>query len=129
MKRDEFTDTLKEAAWQVVKENPGIDCAEWISTLIRQFPTEVVDALGTDPYDVHHILTDWWDSEDYTDPDGINETYQGFSEYYYNDLDYLHEQIDKAERRIYELSQELRHRDNEILGLQTVIKEMKNPPN
>lgn len=129
MKRDEFTDNLKEAAWQVVKENPGIDCSEWIRTLIRQFPTEVVDALGTDPEDVHHILTDWWDSEDYTTPDGINETYQGFSEYYYNDLDYLHEQIDKAERRIYELSQELRQRDKEILELQNTIKGMKTPPN
>lgn len=83
---DEFLADLKQAAWTVVKENPGIDCCGWINMLIQQFPAEVVDALGTNPYEVHHILTDWWESEDYTDPDGVNDTFRELSEYYCRDI-------------------------------------------
>lgn len=117
-------DALKEAAWRVVKRNPGIDCSEWIDTLIREYPTRVVDVLGTDPQDVYHVLTDWWESEDYTDPDGVNDTYQGLSEYYYCDVDYLHECLSKAEHKIYELSQEIRRRDKELVRLKNAIAEL-----
>lgn len=62
----DFIQELKDAAWNVLKENPGIDCPEWIDILIRQYPTEVVDAFGSNPPEVHHQLTDMWEME-YTD--------------------------------------------------------------
>ena len=62
----DFVQELKNAAWNVLKENPGIDCPEWIDILIRQYPTEVVDAFGSNPPEVHHQLTDLWEME-YTD--------------------------------------------------------------
>ena len=62
----DFLQEVKEAAWNIVKENPGIDRSAWIDALIRQYPTEVVDAFGVDPTEVYKDLCDLWDAE-YTD--------------------------------------------------------------
>lgn len=40
----DFVEELKACAYNIVRENPGIDRSEWIDELIRQYPTEVVDA-------------------------------------------------------------------------------------
>lgn len=63
----DFYGELKTAAWNVLHENPGIDMGEWAGILMRQYPTEVVDALGSNPEDVYAALADLWESE-YTDP-------------------------------------------------------------
>ena len=44
---DEFYAELKDAAWNILHENPGTDFGDWQIMLIEQYPTEVVDALGT----------------------------------------------------------------------------------
>lgn len=44
----DFVGELQEAAWAVLKGNPGTDMAEWIELLFEQYPAEVIDALGTD---------------------------------------------------------------------------------
>lgn len=52
---DEATDfyaDLKEAAWNILHENPDTDMESWKMMLIEQYPTEVVDALGTNPPEV-----------------------------------------------------------------------------
>lgn len=64
----DFVQELKDCAWNVIRENPGIGRTEWIDTMIRQYPLEVVDAFGTNPPEVYHGLTDLWETE-YTDPD------------------------------------------------------------
>ncbi|MBD5219515.1 MAG: hypothetical protein HDS72_04630 [Bacteroidales bacterium] len=59
----DFLQELKDCAWNVVMENPGIDMAEWMDELLSQYPAEVVDALGTDATEVHHALNELWKAE------------------------------------------------------------------
>ncbi|MDD6889272.1 MAG: hypothetical protein PUD39_03325 [Bacteroidales bacterium] len=78
----DFYAELKEAAWNVLHENPGIDFGEWSQSLIEQYPTEVVDALGATP-DIYASLADMWDSDDFTDEDtGECHTFGRWSEYF-----------------------------------------------
>lgn len=103
----DFMLELKQAAWNIVRENPGIDRPEWIDELIRQYPTEVVDAYGTNPPEVFQELSDLWDME-YTNPE--TEEWHSFaywSEYFANDLDVLHDKLDRANESIRELETEV----------------------
>lgn len=103
----DFLQELRDAAWNIVKENLGIERQDWIDTLIRQYPTEVVDAYGTDPWEVNHSLSDLWEME-YTDPDtGEWNSFAGWSEYFATDPDSLRDQLERANGRIRELETEL----------------------
>lgn len=109
----DFIQELKDCAWNVVRENPGIDRSDWIDTLIQQYPCEVVDAYGTNPPEVYHELSDLWEME-YTDPEtGEWNTFAGWSDYLANDPDSLRDQLARANERIKELETEivlLRHK-------------------
>ncbi len=79
----DFNAELKEAAWNILHENPGTDFGSWQEMLVEQYPTEVVDALGTNPPEVFAELSDWWDCMDYDD--GILEipyTFHDWAEYF-----------------------------------------------
>lgn len=79
----DFYADLKDAAWNILHENPGTDFGDWQMMLIEQYPTEVVDALGTNPPEVFAELSDWWDSMDYDD--GVLEiphTFREWAEYF-----------------------------------------------
>lgn len=79
----DFYADLKEAAWNILHENPGTDFGDWQMMLIEQYPTEVVDALGTNPPEVFAELSDWWDCMDYDD--GVMEiphTFREWAEYF-----------------------------------------------
>ncbi len=79
----DFYAELKEAAWNILHENPGTDFGDWQNMLIEQYPTEVVDALGSNPFDVFAELSDWWDTVDYDD--GVLEipyTFRNWAEYF-----------------------------------------------
>lgn len=72
---DELMDELKAAAFEYLLLNPGSDFGDWQQGLISDYPTEVIDALGTDPHEVHSALADLWES-DYEDPQtGIEQKY------------------------------------------------------
>lgn len=58
---------LKDVAFEYLLLNPGSEFGDWQQGLISGCPTEVVDALGTDPETVYASLADIWES-DYTDP-------------------------------------------------------------
>lgn len=76
----DFNQELKDAAWNVLHDNPGSDYNDWEQTLLEQYPTEVVDALGTSPEDVFAQLADWWENWTYEDENtGICETFQDWS--------------------------------------------------
>lgn len=60
-------DELKAAAFEYLLLNPGSEFGDWQQGLIEQYPTEVVDALGSNPEEVYAELADLWES-DYTDP-------------------------------------------------------------
>ncbi|MBD5195179.1 MAG: hypothetical protein HDS87_05605 [Bacteroidales bacterium] len=105
----DFVEELKTCAFNIVKENPGIDRSEWIDELIRQYPTEVVDAYGTNPSEVFKELSDLWEME-YTDPETHKwNSFAGWSEYFATDPDILHDQLDRANERIRELEAEVAH--------------------
>lgn len=79
----DFYAELKEAAWNILHENPDTDFENWKMMLIEQYPTEVVDALGTNPPEVFAELSDWWDSMGYDD--GITDlcyTFRDWAEYF-----------------------------------------------
>lgn len=79
----DFYADLKEAAWNILHENPGTDFGDWQMMLIEQYPTEVVHALGTNPPEVFAELSDWWDCMDYDD--GVMEiphTFREWAEYF-----------------------------------------------
>ncbi len=111
---EEVTDwdaELVEAGWNIIRENPGIDCGEWINELLRQYPAEVVDALGSNPPEVFASLADWWEYKEYTDPEtGEWHTLREWSEFYATDPDCLQERLEAANDRIRELEKELSKR-------------------
>lgn len=59
----DFYGELKQCAWNVLHENPGMDMDEWLETLMRQYPTEVVDAIGSHPAETYASLCELWDVE------------------------------------------------------------------
>lgn len=74
---------LKDAAWNVLHDCPGCDCGDWMQELFEQYPSEVVDALGVNPYEVRAQLEDCWDSMDYEDKrTGKSERYRDWAEYF-----------------------------------------------
>ena len=102
----DFVEELKACAFNIVRENPGIDRSEWIDELIRQYPTEVVDAYGTNPPEVFKELSDLWEME-YTDPETHKwNSFAGWSKYFATDPDALRDQLDRANERIRELDAE-----------------------
>ncbi len=79
----EFYAELKEAAWNILHENPDTDLENWKMMLIEQYPTEVVDALGTNPLDVFAELSDWWNSMGYDDDiTDVCYTFRDWAEYF-----------------------------------------------
>lgn len=104
---DFYTD-LKEAAWNILHENPGTDFGDWQMMLIEQYPTEVVDALGTNPPEVFAELSDWWDCMDYDD--GVLEiphTFREWAEYFATERSVeLYDLLVEAKREIRRLEAE-----------------------
>lgn len=64
---DLLMDELRDAAFEYLLLNPGSEFGDWQKGLIEEYPTEVVDALGTNPDEVYSDLTDLWERE-YLDP-------------------------------------------------------------
>lgn len=104
----DFYAELKEAAWNILHENPGTDFGDWQTMLIEQYPTEVVDALGTNPPEVFAELSDWWDCMDYDD--GVLEipyTFQNWAEYFATERSVeLYDLLVEAKREIRRLETE-----------------------
>ncbi len=119
----DFVEELKACAYNIVRENPGIERSEWIDELIRQYPAEVVDAYGTNPREVYHELSDLWEME-YTDPETHEwNSFAGWSEYLMTDPDALRDQLDRAKERIRELETEI------ALLRGKANKSLSDPPN
>lgn len=76
----EWEQELREGAWLLLHNEPGLDREEWRQELLSQYPTEVVDTFGTDPAETYATMDDWWESETYEDENTrLCETYQGWS--------------------------------------------------
>ena len=82
----DFYAELMQCAWNVLHDNAGYGFDEWVQTLIEQYPTEVVDAVGSNPAEAYSSLADMWDSEDYTDGDtGECHTFKEWAEFFATD--------------------------------------------
>lgn len=82
----DFYGELKQCAWNVLHENPGYGFDEWVQTLMEQYPSEVVDAIGSHPAEAYASLADMWDSDDFTDEDsGECHSFAEWSEYFATD--------------------------------------------
>lgn len=75
---DTLMDELRDAAFEYLLLNPGSEFGDWQNGLIQEYPTEVVDALGSNPNEVMSDLADLWERE-YLDPKTGME--QKFSEW------------------------------------------------
>ena len=98
----DFYKELKEAAWNVLHDNPGYGFDEWLQTLLEQYPGEVVDALGSNPTEAYASLADMWDSADYED-EAIGEwhTFAEWAEYFATDRSVeLYDLLVEAKREI-----------------------------
>lgn len=104
----DFNAELQEAAWNILHENPGTDFGDWQDMLIEQYPTEVVDALGTNPPEVYAQLSDWWESMGYDD--GITDlcyTFRDWAKYFATDRSVeLYDLLVEAKREIRRLESE-----------------------
>lgn len=76
----EWEQELREGAWLILHNEPGIGREEWRQELLSQYPTEVIDTFGADPAEAYTTMDNWWESETYEDENtGLCETYQGWS--------------------------------------------------
>lgn len=104
----DFYEELKEAAWNILHENPDTDLESWKTLLIEQYPAEVVDALGTNPPEVYAELSDWWNSMGYDD--GITDlcyTFRDWAEYFATERSVeLYDLLVEAKREIKRLESE-----------------------
>lgn len=81
-----LTHELREAAWNVLHENPGTDFELWKQLLLEQYPAEVIDVLGINEKKVMEQLHDWWEGETYLDPvTGLCATFSEWAEYFINE--------------------------------------------
>ncbi len=98
----DFYAVLKEAAWNVLHENPGFGFDEWVQTLMEQYPSEVVDAIGAHPAEAYASLADMWDTGDYEDKEtGECHSFKDWAEYFATDRSIeLYDLLAEARRKI-----------------------------
>ena len=82
----DFYGELMQAGWNILHENPGTEFGDWVTMLMEQYLTEVVDAIGSHPAEAYASLSDMWDSDDYMDEDtGMYCTFAEWAEYFATD--------------------------------------------
>lgn len=59
---EEFLEDLLIAGHEVMERNPDVGFDEWVNILMRQYPAEIVDALGTKPDKILYSLKEIWKS-------------------------------------------------------------------
>ena len=73
-KMDDIFEELRYAAFEVLLLHPATTRDTWVQLLLEQYPTEVIDALGTDEENARERLNKMW-GEDYTDTAGETRSY------------------------------------------------------
>lgn len=82
---DEFYEALKDAAFEVLQEELGLDEASWADILVECHGETVTDALGDNPYEVFSALADLWESP-YLDPNtDIEKDFSEWAEVFSNE--------------------------------------------
>lgn len=82
---DPLMDELKAAAFEYLLLNPGSEFGDWQYGLISDYPTEVVDALGSQPEEVYAALSDLWESDYEDGATGACHSFNEWAEYFATD--------------------------------------------
>ena len=64
----DFVEDLRRAVFEIIKSGQCDDYVTWMYTLRSCFPTEIIDALGTDEKLIDTTLQKWWNVEKFFDP-------------------------------------------------------------
>lgn len=76
----EWEEELRQGAWDILHDEPGMEFEQWKRELLTQYPAEVVDTFGTEPHEVFAMMDVWWRSEEYEDErTGTRQTYSDWA--------------------------------------------------
>lgn len=120
-KKSKEREEIERAGFELIKDSDGIDRGQWTHDLIKAYPHEVIDAFGSDPFEVTGLLEDMWDTDDYEDPEsGLTMSWDDWSAFFCNN----------ATKRVYwELVDEHKNRlkyEERAKQLQQKIDDMRN---
>lgn len=83
--QDDTLEELKSAAFEVLLLNPGCQQSDWAKILVEKYTTELTDAYGTNPADVHASLSDLWESPYFDKNSGLEYDYKTWAEALWTD--------------------------------------------
>ena len=87
-KSDERTQ-LEDTAFSIIKDGEGIECGEWVSELITNYPDEVMAVFDGDPMDIEMLLSDMWDCDNYEDgKTGLSMSWSDWATFFSNDVSF-----------------------------------------
>ncbi len=82
----EWEQELREGAWLILHNEPGLSFEQWRQELLEQYPTEVVDTFGPDPDEAYKIIAQWWETEQYEDRNThMRKAYKDWAEIFANE--------------------------------------------
>ena len=84
-RQEEALDDLRAAAFEVLLLHPGCTYDMWVAILLGQYGTELTDAYGTNPADVHASLADLWESPYFDKNSGLEYDYKTWAEALWTD--------------------------------------------
>jgi hypothetical protein len=64
-------DELKQAAFRILRDNPGGEMDDWQQEFISEYGNELMDEYGPDPADVYSSLADLWEGPYYDSESGL----------------------------------------------------------
>lgn len=76
---DEDLSALKQAAFEILLNNPGYEMNDWQQELISDYGNLLVDVYGSDPSDVYASLDDLWESPYYDPASGLEYDFQDWA--------------------------------------------------
>lgn len=83
---ENLIEELHHAAFEVLLLHPSTTRDTWVQTLMEQYPTEVIDALGTDTETTRKRLNKMW-HDTYTDTAGETRSYADWAALFATDAD------------------------------------------
>ena len=76
---DEDLSKLKQAAFEILLNNPGYEMNDWQQELISNYGNLLVDVYGSDPSDVYASLDDLRESPYYDSASGLEYDFQDWA--------------------------------------------------
>lgn len=78
--QEKALETLKEEAFNTIKEHPGFDLSIWAMLVCRKHYDLLVEAFGKSPANINNSLVKLWRSPYYDERSGWEYTYEQWSQ-------------------------------------------------